>query len=298
MVLKLGVHLGPQDIAVDELLRVWRRAEEAGFHWVSVWDHFYANPLRSRENPCFEAVSAMTALAMATQRVRVGCLMFCALYRNPGLLAKAAVTIDQLSGGRAEIGVGAGWLEEEFREFGYGFPPLRQRLDQLEEALQVLRSLLREPVTHFKGHYYQLEGAVCSPRPVQPRLRLWVGGSGARRTPQIAARYADGYNLPYLSPEQCRERLDVLARLCEKVGRDPAQIESSANVAFLMGARRVPDAARSGGVLAGSPQEVSDRLGAYERAGLGGINLALRPPVDWDAFESFIANVLPAFHSA
>jgi alkanesulfonate monooxygenase SsuD/methylene tetrahydromethanopterin reductase-like flavin-dependent oxidoreductase (luciferase family) len=238
----------------------------------------------------------MTALAMATQRVRVGCLMFCALYRNPGLLAKAAVTIDHLCGGRTELGIGAGWFEEEFREYGYGFPPLARRLDQLEEALQVVRSLLREPVTSFKGRYYQIEGAVCSPRPVQPRLRIWVGGRGAQRTPRIAARYADGYNLPYVSPEQCRERLAALARACEKIQRDPAEIESSANLAFAMGSRRVLEGPQAGGVLAGSPQEVTDRLGAYQRAGLAGVNLALRPPVDWEAFESFIENVLPAFH--
>ncbi len=98
MALKLGIHTGPQDLSMQELQRLWRRAEQAGFWWASVWDHFYANPLRSREDPCFEGVAAMAALAAATERMRVGCLVFCSLYRSPGLLAKAAVTIDHLSG--------------------------------------------------------------------------------------------------------------------------------------------------------------------------------------------------------
>ena len=178
MSIKLGIHTGPQDLTMQELQRIWTRADEAGFHWASVWDHFYANPLQSREDPCFEAVSSMMGIAATTQNMRVGCLVFCTLFRNPGLLAKAAVTIDHLSGGRVELGLGAGWFEEEFREFGYDFPPLGKRMDQLEEAIQVIRSLLRDPVTTFKGEYYELDGAVCSPKPMNPALRIWIGGRG------------------------------------------------------------------------------------------------------------------------
>ena len=116
------MHAGPQDLNIEELKRLWKTGDDNGFHWISVWDHFYANPLQDRNNPCFEGVAAMAGLATATTNVRVGCLVFCALFRSPGMLAKSAVTIDHLSGGRAEIGIGAGWFEEEFREFGYGFP--------------------------------------------------------------------------------------------------------------------------------------------------------------------------------
>ncbi len=306
MALKLGIHTGPQDLSMQELQRLWRRAEQAGFWWASVWDHFYSNPLRSRENPCFEGVAAMAALAAATERMRVGCLVFCSLYRSPGLLAKAAVTIDHLSGGRVELGIGAGWFEEEFREFGYDFPPLGERLDHLEETLQVVRSLFRDPVTSFKGKYHQLEGAVCAPKPQNPGLRIWVGGRGPRRTPRLAARYADGFNAPYLPAELFRERMATLDRFCEEEGRDPRSIERSVNVGFYMS----PDAAtaerqkersaalaRAGtGVLVGPPSRVIDALGEYERAGAQGVNLAFRPPIDWDAFEAFIEEVLPVFH--
>ncbi|MEM8769182.1 MAG: LLM class flavin-dependent oxidoreductase, partial [Pseudomonadota bacterium] len=106
--LKIGMHAGPQDLSIEELKRLWRTGDENGFHWISVWDHFYANPLVDRNNPCFEGVAAMAALASLTRNVRVGCLVFCALFRSPAMLAKAAVTVDHLSGGRAEIGVGAG----------------------------------------------------------------------------------------------------------------------------------------------------------------------------------------------
>ncbi|MEZ5557866.1 MAG: TIGR03560 family F420-dependent LLM class oxidoreductase [Pseudomonadales bacterium] len=292
MTIKIGMHAGPQDLSIDELKRLWRHGDDSGYHWISVWDHFYANPLQDRGNPCFEGVAAMSALAALTSNVRVGCLVFCALFRSPGMLAKAAVTVDHLSGGRAEIGVGAGWFEEEFREFGYGFPPLGRRLDQLEEALAVIRSLWHDDVTHFKGRYYDVQGAVCSPKPVGP-LRLWVGGRGKDRTPQIAARYADGFNMPYLAPEAVADRLQRLRRACEAHGRDPAEIETSVNVGFYLG-DRAPEV-NPGGSLTGSVQQAVDRIGAYADTGVQGLNIAIRPPVDWDALQRFTDDVMVHF---
>ncbi|MEE9254621.1 MAG: TIGR03560 family F420-dependent LLM class oxidoreductase [Pseudomonadales bacterium] len=303
MALKLGIHTGPQDLSMEELLKIWRRADESGFHWASVWDHFYANPLTSRDNPCFEGVAAMAALAGATENVRVGCLVFCALFRSPGILAKAAVTIDHLSQGRAEIGVGAGWFEEEFREFGYDFPSLGERLDQLEEALPILNSLWRDPVTNFKGKYYEIEGAVCSPKPVNPSMRLWVGGRGPKRTPRLAAKYAGGFNMPYLPPEAVKDRLERLERECEKLGRDPDELETSVNLGFYMSATAEAPVKQpglptgAGGALVGSPQQAMDRLGEYETSGIKGVNIAFRPPVDWDAFEAYIEEVLPKLNA-
>ena len=301
MSLKLGIHTGPQDLTMAELQRVWRRADDAGFHWASVWDHFYANPLVSRDNPCFEGVAAMAALAASTNEMRVGCLVFCGLFRSPGLLAKAAVTIDHLSGGRAEIGIGAGWFEEEFRDFGYDFPPLGKRLDQLEEVLQIVRSLWREERTDFEGEYYQLTNARCSPKPLNSGMRLWVGGRGEKRTPAMAARYADGYNMPYLSPAEVASRLATLRGRCEAGGRDPDGIETSVNLGFYMSASgapskidEVPDRFREGSLI-GSPREAVDRLEQYREAGIDGVNIAFRPPIDWDAFEAYIEEVMPAF---
>jgi F420-dependent oxidoreductase-like protein len=301
MALKLGIHSGPQNLTMEELDRLWRRADAAGFHWISVWDHFYANPLTSRDNPCFEGVAAMAALAAMTTRVRVGCLVFCALFRTPGVLAKAAATIDHISGGRAEIGIGAGWFQEEFHDFGYDFPPLGKRLDQLEEALTIVRSLWRDPSTTFAGKYYRVEGAVCSPKPKNPRMRLWVGGQGVTRTPRIAARFADGFNLPYLSPGAVKERLERLASECDERKRDPDELDTSVNLHFRMSvdsaaaARAEPLHPRiAEGALVGSPQQVIDRLGEYAATGIKGVNVAFRPPIDWDAFETYIERVLPS----
>lgn len=287
------MHAGPQDLGIEELKRLWRTADESGFHWVSVWDHFYANPLKDRNNPCFEGVAAMAALASLTRNVRVGCLVFCALFRSPGMLAKAAVTVDHLSGGRADIGIGAGWFEEEFREFGYGFPPLGRRLDQLEEALAIIRSLWHEDVTHFKGKYYEVNGAVCSPKPLNPNMRLWVGGRGKERTPTIAARYADGFNMPYLAPAAVADRLSRLVAACEREGRNPAELTSSVNVGFYPG-DRTPDV-NPEGCLVGSTAQMADRIGEYVDTGVEGLNIALRPPVDWDGLAAFIEEVMPHF---
>jgi alkanesulfonate monooxygenase SsuD/methylene tetrahydromethanopterin reductase-like flavin-dependent oxidoreductase (luciferase family) len=235
----------------------------------------------------------MSALAASTKNVRVGCLVFCALFRNPGMLAKAAVTIDHISGGRAEIGIGAGWFAEEFNEFGYGFPPLAKRLDQLEEALTIIRSLLHEEETNFTGEYYDIRGAVCAPKPLNSGMRLWVGGRGKVRTPDIAARFGDGFNMPYLAPQSVADRLERLRRRCDECDRDPAEIETSVNVGFYLGDRQ-PDINPEGS-LVGSTRQAVDRIAEYVETGVQGLNIAFRPPVDWDALQLFIEEVMPEF---
>ena len=309
MTIKLGVHAGPQDLSMADLHRLWQRADEGGFYWISVWDHFYANPINQRTDPCFEAVAAMASLASLTSRVRVGCLVFCTLFRSPGLLAKAAVTIDHISSGRCELGLGAGWFEEEFHEFGYGYPPLKDRLDQMEEAVQVIKSLFDEPVTNFNGAYYDIQGAVCAPKPFNGKLPVWIGGRGPKRTPRMAAQYADGYNLPYVSPEVYKQRTEQLDAACEKLGRDPSTITRSVNLHFHMGADEAGanagrqklqrfDEERRKGAISGTPQEAIDRIGEYVKVGTPGLNIAFRPPVDWDALEAYIEQVLPVFHTS
>jgi alkanesulfonate monooxygenase SsuD/methylene tetrahydromethanopterin reductase-like flavin-dependent oxidoreductase (luciferase family) len=249
----------------------------------------------------------MAALAATTTRARVGCLMFCVLFRNPGLLAKSAVTIDHLSGGRAELGLGAGWFEEEFKEFGYAWPPVKERMDQLEEGVQVIQGLLHTGKATFKGRYYDVPGAECAPRPLQKKLRLWVGGRGEKRTPRIAAQYADGFNLPYVSPAMFKQRQQELDSHLGKFKRNPKDIERSVNLHFMMSSTPAAEAlmkqryermneTQRGGVLMGSPQQVIDRIKEYDAAGAQGLNIAFRPPVDWDAFETFIEKVFPAVH--
>src|SRR3989449_2115094 len=199
--MRFGIHAGPQDCSIAELRRLWRIADERGFHWCSVWDHLYSvSDLSDPAKPAFEGVATMAALASETKRVRVGCLVFCVCYRPVGLLAKAAVTIDHLSGGRGELGIGAGWNEIEARAFGTPFPSIKERLDQLEETAKALRALFDGERVTLDGRQLRLEGALCEPRPVQQRLRLWIGGQGEKRLLRLGARPPRGRKVPLLAP--------------------------------------------------------------------------------------------------
>ena len=305
MAVKIGVHTGPQDLSMDELTTIWERADKAGFDWISVWDHFYPNPLVDRKNPCFEGVAAMAALAAVAKNVRVGCYMFNMLHRNPLLLAKSMVTIDHFSKGRVNVGLGGGWFEEEMREYGYGFPPIKERLDQMEEGLQIMKQFFTGNPVHFKGTYYDIQGAVCSPLPVGA-MKLWIGGRGLKRMPRMAGQYADGFNLPYVSVADFKDRNQKVDAAAEKFGREPASIERSVNLGFYMSKDEAKSRAAvaqvvklkpemEGGLLWGTPAMAIDQIGEFEKAGAQGVNIAFRPPLDWDAIEGFISEVLPHF---
>lgn len=310
MAMTFGIHVGHLGSPLSELRKLWRFADARGFDWFSVSDHFQETPARGGGIDCFESVSTMTALALETRRVRVGCLVFCVSYRHPGVLAKALATIDHLSGGRAECGIGAGWHEPEYRAFGLPFERIGVRQDQLEEAVQVLRLLFTQGRATFAGRYFQLHDAPANPKPLQKRLPIWVGGIGEKRTLRTAARWADGWNAPYISPEEFRRKSRVLDDWCEREGRDPAQVRRTVNVGFYMGA--TPRAARRqeaemraqwgarlteriAGFLVGTPGEVADRVARYQEAGAARLNLAVRLPLDWEALRAFTEEVLPRF---
>jgi alkanesulfonate monooxygenase SsuD/methylene tetrahydromethanopterin reductase-like flavin-dependent oxidoreductase (luciferase family) len=309
--MRFGIHAGPQDCTLDDLRRLWRVADDSGFHWCSVWDHLYSiSDLADPARPAFEGVATMAALAAATTRVRVGCLVFCVGYRNPGVLCKAAVTIDHLSGGRVELGLGAGWNEREFQAFGMPFLPIKDRLDQLEETAIVLRRLFDGERVTLHGKQISVTDALCDPRPVQPRLRLWIGGQGEKRLLRIVARHADGWNVPFLAPEVFAARAATLDGWCDREGRDRRAITRTVNVGLALGrdeaaARRQEEKLPSmfgaltelvrPGVLTGTPARVIDRIGEYAEAGAEWVILALRAPFDWDGLDVFIRDVMPAF---
>src|SRR4051794_4072155 len=228
MALTFGVHTGLQNTTVDELRSLWHRIEELGFDWISIWDHFYSADFNGYE--CHEAVACHAALACHTSRVRVGSLVYCAGYRHPAVLANAMATIDHLSGGRCDFGLGAGWAFNEYQAYGIPFPGAGERLDIMEESIQCIRGMLRDEVTSFSGEHFTLSEARCEPRPVQDALPIWVGGGGEKRTLKIAARYADGWNVPFIAPETLRHKLEVLHGHCADVGRDPKEIRAAVNV--------------------------------------------------------------------
>jgi alkanesulfonate monooxygenase SsuD/methylene tetrahydromethanopterin reductase-like flavin-dependent oxidoreductase (luciferase family) len=309
--LRFGIHAGPQDCTLDELRRLWRIADERGFHWCSVWDHLFSvSDLQNPAKPAFEGVATMAALAAETRRVRVGCLVFCVCYRPLGMLAKAAVTIDHISGGRCELGIGAGWNEAEARAFGIPFPAIGARLDLVEESAIVLRRLFDGERVTFAGRQLQLVDALCDPRPVQPRLRLWIAGQGEKRMLRIVARHADGWNVPFLAPDVYAARNATLDHWCERERRDPRAITRTVNVGLALGRDEAAlQRQRENlhlmfgpmtdfvlpGILVGTPAQVIDRLGEYARAGAEWVILALRAPFDWEGLELFISAVMPAF---
>ena len=234
MTMRYGLKLS-QNATIDELRAVWRVADEAGFDHCWCMDHLATLGPRD-DGPIFEAWTLLAGMAVATSRTRIGCMVTGNTYRHPGVLAKAAVTVDHLSGGRLEFGLGAGWAENEHTMLGLPFGTKGDRADRLEEACQVIRSLWTQPRTSFDGTHYQLTGAVAEPKPAQrPHPPIWIGGSGRQRTLRITARYADVWNASGGSPEDVAEVSAVLDQRCAEIGRDPAQIRRSVQV-------RVPEA--------------------------------------------------------
>ena len=304
-----GIHIGHLGGPLEEMRRLWRFADDRGFDWFSVSDHFQESPPQGGDLDCFEALTSMTAAAVETRKVRIGCLVFCINYRNPGLLAKALSTMDHLSGGRVECGIGAGWHEREYGAFGIPFTPMGVRQDQLEEYAQILRLLFDQKVSDFDGQHFQLSDARCNPKPLQKRLPIWIGGIGEKRTLRAAARYADGWNAPYLDPQAWRAKNAVLDEWCHKEGRDPKSILRSANVGFYMAAdssaiarqEEVLKAHWGGllehrhGFLRGTPEQAIEMAATYRDAGVQRLNIGLRQgPYDWEALEAFAEKVLPA----
>jgi F420-dependent oxidoreductase-like protein len=300
-----GVHAGLQYTSADEIRALWTRIEQLGFAWISVWDHFYAADVTDPEPgyECLEGLTAHAALAMTTSTVRCGSLVYCAGYRHPAVLAKSIATIDNFSGGRVTLGLGAGWHQGEFDAYGIPFPSAPVRLRQLEEQLQCIRALFTEEVVDFDGEFYRLRAARCVPKPDQRRLPIWVGGQGERVTLKLVARHADGWNVPFVSGDTFRHKIGVLEAHCADAGRDAADITRSLNLAL---AWRDEDLRAQfgntaefvrGSVLTGSTQEVVDRIGEYADAGADQINVAMRAPFDVAGLERFAAEVLPQFTS-
>jgi F420-dependent oxidoreductase-like protein len=204
-----------------------RQAEELGFESAWVFDHFHTVP-EPTDEITFESFSILAALAMVTSRVRLGHMVICTGFRNPAVTAKMCSTIDVLSGGRFELGIGAGWKEDEWLAYGFGFPPLRERLAALGDHLEIIRRMLGPGRATFDGDYAQVNGAISEPKGIQqPRIPIIVGGNGRRVTFRYAARFADELNLVYLSPDEVREVQPIIRQRCEEESRDPATLRVS-----------------------------------------------------------------------
>jgi len=224
--LRFGLKLS-QNATIDTLTTIWGIADDSGFDHCWNMDHF-ASLGGDDTLDIFEAWTLLAGMAARTTRTRVGCSVTGNTYRHPAVLAKAAVTVDHLSGGRLEFGIGAGWAENEHTMLGLPFGTARERADRLEEALPIIRSLWTQPRTTFTGKHYLLAEAVAEPKPVQtPHPPIWIGGVGRRRTLRMAAEHAAVWNAPGGSPEEVAELSAVLDGHCADVGRDPAEIRRS-----------------------------------------------------------------------
>lgn len=297
MPVRFGVHTGLQNTSTDELRSIWPLIEALGFEWISIWDHFYAADLTGGAH-CLEAVATHAALALSTERVRCGSLVYSIGYRHPAVIANAMATLDQLAGGRVTLGMGAGWCQPEYDAYGIPFPPPGVRLRQLDEGVQCVKRLLNEEAVDFDGEFFVMQDARCEPKPVQQPFPVWVGGGGEKVTLRIVARHADGWNVPFVSVDDFRHKVEVLSAHCEDAGRDPSTIDKGVNLgmAFTEEQARaqfgaILPAVRPG-LLSGSVQEMVDRIGEYADAGADWVILAARAPFDMDAIERFAEEVI------
>jgi len=282
-----GLHLpsySHPDVPADQLFgRVVgqaKAAETAGFELVTVMDHLYQIPgIGSVAEPMLEGWSVLNALARETSKVRLGTLVTGVTYRNPAMLAKQVTTLDVISGGRAILGLGAAWNEEEHIGYGIDFPPVRERMDRLDEALAIARLMFTEERPTFHGEYYRIHEALNSPRPIQAGgPPILVGGGGEQRTLRIAARYADLTHWFAIGLDALRHKDELLVRYCEEIGRDPSTIERTIGAPVIAMATEAEARAfvqylpeeRRPFVTAGTPEQVADKLGEYIDAGFTG----------------------------
>src|ERR687890_903605 len=248
------------------MLAVWKAADDVEL-FESAWnfDHFY--PIFSDSTgPCFEGWTMLGAMAAETRRIRIGCQVTGMVYRHPAVLANMAATVDVISGGRLDLGLGAGWNVEECDAYGIELPPLKERFDRFYEGVEAIVRLLSDEVTTFEGRHVRLTEARCEPKPVQqPTPPIVIGGTGRRRTLRTAARWADQWNSLPPSPEAWRELRDVLDGHCAAEGRDPEEIESSVNVRFDRGA---------------GPAAAAEAAAAFFDAGVDLVGVGLPAPYD------------------
>lgn len=304
------------------MLDVARRAEAGAWESVWVYDHFHTTPHPTHE-ATHEAWTLMAALAAATDRIRLGQMCTCMGYRHPAHLAKIAATVDAISGGRLEMGIGAGWYEHEFRAYGYGFPGTGERIGRLRDGVQIMQRLWHDGEATLEGEWYSVDGAICQPQPLQrradgtPHIPTWIAGGGEQRTLRYVARWGDASNFGG-TPEQFARKRDILHRHCDDLGRDPGTITNSTNLNVVVrateaDARRVVDevhartdralpadlagtAFKAEGAAVGSPEQVAERIRALQAAGCDYL-VVYMPDVAYgqegiDAFEEAVQPLL------
>jgi len=307
--IKFGIQTGQQDVTYQQVVDAWKLAESLGFD--SAWDFDHFIPIRgSTDGPCLENWTLLGALATQTSRIRIGTLVNGNTYRNPALLAKMATTVDQISGGRLELGIGAAWFEPEHEAYGFPFYSPKERADRLGEALQVITKLWSEDHPSFSGQYYSLKNAPFSPKNVQqPHPPIVVGGKGKKWIMPLVARYADAWNVPIgVTPKGIENRREIIRAECARIGRSPCNVEVQAFLvlysitdiplagnAIRLGARMMEDKRIAQSILAGSAAQITEQIRSYVDAGATHIIMNIQPPYDPELLRRFAAEVMPNF---
>lgn len=261
-------------------------AEKLGFDAGYVYDHFVPHPIDNRTETFFEAYTLLSAISTITSKLRIGQVVTCNSYRHPSLLAKMTSTLDAISNGRLEFGIGAGWFEYEYNAYGYDFNDPITRIEQLDESITIIKKMWQNQKSTFKGKHYSIKNAICQPKPMQkPHPPIMIGGAG-KRLMKVAARHATRYNHPFGTPDILEEKIKLLQENCKLIKRNPAEIENSVLLRILIGKDKddVKDivsklkkknesiaefVVRSKDSIAlGTPDEVSSYLHQYMKIGI------------------------------
>jgi len=285
----------------ERIARIAGTAERSGFDSIWVMDHLYQIPVvGARTEPMLEAYSLLCGIAARTSRAQLGTMVTGVTYRNPALLAKMVTTLDIVSSGRAILGIGAAWNEDEHNGYGFEFPPLRERFERLEDAVQICRAMFTEEAPSYAGVRYHIDAALNFPRPLRPGgPPLLIGGSGEKRTIPMVARYADACNF-FGDVDTIRRKVRILGEACEKIGRDPAEItktrlgpvniaatqaQAERNAKRVAEVRNIPPEAAATSFITGDPDTVLERVEAFLDAGLDGLLISLPDAYDLEPIE-------------
>lgn len=307
---KLRIFTEPQQGATyDDLLRVAKHAEATGYDAFFRSDHYLKMGSVTGEPGPTDAWVTLAGLARETSRLRLGTLMTAGTFRLPGPLAIAVAQVDQMSGGRIELGLGSGWYEEEHAAYGIPFPSLKERFDRYAEQLEIITGLWGTPAGehfHFDGKHYQLAESPALPKPVQqPRPPVLIGGMGKKRTPALAARFADEFNLPFADVDTAAAQFERVGKACEEIGRDAGEIVRSAALVMCVGKDEAEIARRAEAIgrdveelrlngLAGTPAEAVDKIGAWrERTGITRLYLQVLDLSDLDHLDLVASEIAP-----
>ncbi len=308
---RFGVQTGQQGVEWSTMLELWKQCDAWGYDSLWNFDHFYPIFVPP-EGPCLEGWTTLAALAQATKRARIGTLVNGNTYRHPAVTAKMAATLDHISGGRFNLGIGAGWFEREHNDFGIDFKDVPRRLQALDEACKIIRGMLTQETTTVHGKHYTVTDALGLPKPVQkPYPPIMIGGTGEKVLLKLVARHADMWNAS-AGAERMGQLIEVIARHCETERRDPAQIEKTvmlplcyrasadreAFVCQLLASMRqtTPEAARLQAMI-GEKQECLDTVARFAKVGVTHFIFMIFTPYFEDEIQAFAEEVIPAVRS-